>query len=139
MTETTTKVCKECGMEYPKTAEYFHARNRGEHRATEYNCRCKPCHQQYLRDHRKKYSNSFNISPTSPSRRKKKKAFIPTDSVWAIALHLRLIDEVVVRPIVTGPYEELRSVFDTTPNPSPREYDGATEVWVALEPAGVGV
>jgi len=128
-----TKVCKECGMEYPKTPEFFHVRNRGDRRAPEYNCRCKPCHAAHMREHRRKYSNAFVISDKGQATRRRKPVATPA-TTWAIVVYVRYPDAKVARQIVVGGYAELRPMFDETPYPTAQEFDDAVEAWLALEP-----
>ena len=128
----TTKTCRDCGNTYPKTPEFWNVRNRGVDRAPEYNVRCKTCDAAYTKARRIKYSNSLNISNRTKPRRKK--VHITEDTVWQIALHIRYDDRAEVRPIVTGCYGYLRPVFDQTHHPRTRDFDGATEAYMALEP-----
>ena len=127
----TTKTCKDCGETYPKTPEFWHVRKRGVRRLPEYNGRCKPCHAAYLREHRRKYSNRAVVS-NRPARRKK--LVITKDTVWQVALHIRYANRAETRLLTTGRYPYLRYVYDLVPPPETRDFDEATEVYMALEP-----
>lgn len=54
-----TKRCRTCGETKPATTEYFHKNKRGRNGL---NSICRPCRNEYLRQHRKIQKNEIKKS-----------------------------------------------------------------------------